>query len=144
MTRKKVKSSSQRRHCKKCLGCQEVTPVATIRTDNGSNPVSHEMDKFWTIRESNTRRQFHCGRGRTEKLNGRINRYLIRRVRHKLKENHGNKNFRNIFLRTGQHLTPRLESALPSYYMDGKSDPKCQSSNAIKRRKGEVSLISSR
>ena len=205
-------NSMMERRCKKCLGCQAVTPVATIppvktttmptklwrdlavdlmgplptgesllvavdyysrcievdvvrntttstiirclenhftrhgipetlRTDNGPNLVSQRWKNVWTSWESNTRRQSHCGRGRTEKLKGKINRYSRQCARHKLRKRHGNENYRNIFLRTGQHPTPRLVSALPSYCTEGKSESKCRSSKAMKRRKGQVPSI---
>ena len=111
----------------------------TLRTDNGPNLVSYEMEEFLRYKHKKT---IHCGRGRTEKLKGKINRYSRQFVRHKLKGKHGNENYTNIFLRTGQHLTPRLMSALPSYCTEGKSEPRRRSSKAMKKRKGQVPSIS--
>ena len=65
----------EKREPKTAVVFAAVTPVATIphvktttrptmiSTHNGSNLVSHEMEEFLTIWESNTRRQSHCGRG---------------------------------------------------------------------------------
>ena len=78
-----------------------------LRTENGSNLVSHEMEEFLDelgIKHKKTIPLWPRANGEVE---SKINRYSRQCVRHRPKENHGNKNCRNIFLRTGQHLTPR-------------------------------------
>lgn len=106
----------------------------TIRKENGPNLASHEMEKFLDKLGIEHKKTIPLWPRANGEVNSKINCYSRQCVWHK--------HYRNIFLHTGQHLTPRLVSALPSCCMDRKSKPRCQSSKATKRRRGQVPLIS--
>ena len=105
--------------------------------------------------ESNTRRQSHCGRERTERLKGKINRYSRQCVRHRPKENHGNENYRIVLLayRSTPHTTTgvspaellygrKIRTKMPEFEGDeeeeksGTTDHQARDQDAEKKKRG--------
>ena len=69
----------------------------TLRTDNGSDLVSREIEEFFGGARNQTQEDYFT-EAETE-----YSSYLRQCVRHGLKENRGNKNYRSVFLHTSQH-----------------------------------------
>ena len=91
----------------------------TLRTENGSNLVSHEMEEFLDelgIKHKKTIPLWPRANGEVERQNKSLLKAI--RVAH-TEENHGIESYRNIFWPTGQHPTLGPVLAPQSYCMEG-------------------------
>ena len=86
----------------------------TLRTNNGSNLVSHEMEEFLDELGSSIKGLFLYGLEQMGRWSEKTSHFLRQCVRSILKRNHGNENCRNICQFTDQHLTLQLVLALQS------------------------------